>query len=115
MDIWIQPCAPCSDLHGKTTANPSHPDLSLDGTGVVKDSRIEEHYICGRCRGVFARILAGSPSRQIWMLLNAGQHQADCQSRRVLMELASPDHASATGAIDEEPPGKVALPPRSVI
>jgi hypothetical protein len=36
--------------------------------------RQEEHYTCVRCRAVFARILAGPPANQVWMLLNAGQH-----------------------------------------
>jgi len=40
----------------------------------VKDERVEEHYTCVRCRAAFARILAGPLKRQIWMLLNAGQH-----------------------------------------
>jgi hypothetical protein len=46
----------------------------LNGAGAVKDLRVEEHYTCVRCGGVFARILAGPPTRQIWMLLNASQH-----------------------------------------
>jgi hypothetical protein len=74
MDLWIQPCALCADLYGKPAAEASHRDLVLNGAGVVADSRIEEHYTCTRCSGVFARILAGPPARQIWMLLNAGQH-----------------------------------------
>jgi hypothetical protein len=36
--------------------------------------QVEEHYTCIRCRAMFARILAGPPTKQIWMLLNAGQH-----------------------------------------
>ncbi|MEA3128253.1 MAG: hypothetical protein QOF46_48, partial [Paraburkholderia sp.] len=68
------PCALCADLHGQPAAEASHRDLMLNGAGAVKDSRVEEHYTCVRCGGVFARILAGPPTRQIWMLLNASQH-----------------------------------------
>jgi hypothetical protein len=52
----------------------SHDDLALYGAGAVKDATVEEHYTCVRCGGVFARIFSGPPARQIWMLLNAGQH-----------------------------------------
>jgi hypothetical protein len=51
-----------------------HDALTLNGAGNVKDARIEEHYTCGCCCGIFARILIGPPARQIWMLLNEGQH-----------------------------------------
>ena len=74
MDLWIQPCARCADLHGKVAAEHPHQDLKLNGAGAVKDARVEERYTCVRCRAVFARTLAGSPTRQLWMLLNAGQH-----------------------------------------
>jgi hypothetical protein len=74
MDLWIQPCTRCADLYGKPATEPPHQDLTVTGAGAVKDARIEEHYTCVRCRAVFARILAGSPTRQTWMLLNAGQH-----------------------------------------
>lgn len=80
MDLWIQPCARCAHLYGKPADELPHQDLTLNGAGAgagagaVKDARIEEHYTCVRCRAVFARILAGPPTRQIWMLLNAGQH-----------------------------------------
>lgn len=74
MDLWIQPCAQCAELYGKPSAEPGHPDLTLNGVGSANDERLEEHYTCVRCRGVFARILAGPPAKQIWMLLNAGQH-----------------------------------------
>lgn len=74
MDLWIQPCAQCADLYGKSAAELPHPNLTLSGVGTVKDARIEEHYTCVRCRAAFARILAGPPTRQIWLLLNAGQH-----------------------------------------
>ncbi|PMS17801.1 hypothetical protein C0Z16_36350 [Paraburkholderia rhynchosiae] len=74
MDLWIQPCTPCADLYGKPATETPHRELTLNGAGGVKDARAEEHYTCVRCRAVFARILAGPPGRQIWMLLNAGQH-----------------------------------------
>jgi hypothetical protein len=74
MDLWIQPCARCADLYGKSADEPPHDDLTLNGTGAVKDARVDEHYTCIRCHAVFARILAGPPTRQIWILLNAGQH-----------------------------------------
>ena len=74
MDLWIQPCARCADLYGQFAAEPPHQDLILNGAGTVKNARVEEHYACVRCLAVFARILAGLPMRQIWMLLNAGQH-----------------------------------------
>jgi hypothetical protein len=74
MDLWIQPCARCADLYGKAAAESAHQDLTLTGAGAVKDERVEEHYTCVRCRAAFARILAGPLKRQIWMLLNAGQH-----------------------------------------
>lgn len=74
MDIWIQPCARCADLYGKTAAESAHQDLTLTSVGVVKEERVEQHYTCVRCRAAFARILAGLPTQQIWVLLNAGQH-----------------------------------------
>jgi hypothetical protein len=74
MDLWIQPCTQCADLHGKAAAERPHKDLTLNSAGAVKDARVEEHYTCVRCRAVFARILAGPQTRQSWMLLNAGQH-----------------------------------------
>ena len=74
MDLWIQPCARCADLYGKSADEPPHNDLTRNGGGAVKDARVEEHYTCIRCGGGFARILAGPQTRQIWMLLNAGQH-----------------------------------------
>jgi hypothetical protein len=74
MELWIQPCAPCADLYGHPATVEPHDNLSLGGAGAVKNARVEEHYTCSRCGAVFARILAGPPARQIWMLLNAGQH-----------------------------------------
>jgi hypothetical protein len=74
MDLWIQPCALCADLYGRPASEQPHKDLTLSGSGAVKDTRVEEHYTCVRCSGVFARILAGPIPKQIWMLLNAGQH-----------------------------------------
>ncbi|MFM0737453.1 hypothetical protein PQQ51_09445 [Paraburkholderia xenovorans] len=74
MDLWIQPCAACADLYGKSADEPPHKDLTLNGVGTVKDARVEQHFTCVRCRGVFARIQAGPPTQRIWMLLNAGQH-----------------------------------------
>jgi hypothetical protein len=74
MDLWIQPCVPCAKLYGQPSATKPHEHLTLVGAGGVKDARAEEHYTCVKCRGAFARILAGEPTRQVWMLLNAGQH-----------------------------------------
>ncbi|MBC8736384.1 hypothetical protein F6X40_05980 [Paraburkholderia sp. UCT31] len=70
----MQPCAECADLHGKSAEEPPHQNLVLNGVGSVEDSRREEHYTCTECRAVFARILAGPPKNQLWLLLNAGQH-----------------------------------------
>ncbi|RKT22169.1 hypothetical protein B0G69_5602 [Paraburkholderia sp. RAU2J] len=74
MDLRIQPRAKCADLYGKTATEPSPENLALNGISAMNDVRTEEHYACVRCRAVFARILAGPSTRQIWMLLNAGQH-----------------------------------------
>ena len=74
MQLWIQPCARCADLYGQPATAAAHLDLTPNGVGAVKDTRAEEHYTCVRCGAVFARILAGAPTQQIWMLLNAGQH-----------------------------------------
>ncbi|MFM0286908.1 hypothetical protein [Paraburkholderia megapolitana] len=35
---------------------------------------LEEHYTCKRCDAAFARIKTGELRKQIWVLLNAGQH-----------------------------------------
>lgn len=74
METWIQPCVECANLHGQPAVTAAHANLALNGAGAVNDQRVEECYACSRCGAVFARILAGAPSRQIWMLLNAGQH-----------------------------------------
>lgn len=74
MNLWIHPCVPCATLCGQPATTEPHEALTLNGRGAVGIDRVEEHYTCTRCRGVFARILAGSPSHQIWVLLNAGQH-----------------------------------------
>jgi hypothetical protein len=74
MDLWIQPCAPCADLHGKPSIEEPHEDLSLKGTGAVGATRVEQHYSCVRCRAAFVRSLTGPAEHQIWQLLNAGQH-----------------------------------------
>jgi hypothetical protein len=74
MDLWIQPCTQCADLYGKAASEPPHQDLALNSAGAVKDARVDAHYTCVRCRAAFARIVDGPPTRQIWMLLNAGQH-----------------------------------------
>ncbi|NUX56191.1 hypothetical protein FSB65_22660 [Paraburkholderia sp. JPY418] len=49
-------------------SEPPHQDLALNGVGAMNNVRAEEHFTCGRCRAVFARILAGPPTRQVWML-----------------------------------------------
>jgi transposase-like protein len=74
MDLWIQPCAKCADLYGKPSTEAPHQELTLKGSGAAGESRVEQHYTCDRCRAAFVRVLAGPPTRQIWMLLNAGQH-----------------------------------------
>jgi hypothetical protein len=74
MNFWIQPCARCADLYGQSAGEPPHSGLALNGIGAVKDVRAEEHYARVKCRAVFARIFAGPPPKQVWMLLNAGQH-----------------------------------------
>ncbi|MPW11052.1 hypothetical protein GCT19_36710 [Paraburkholderia sp. CNPSo 3155] len=74
MDLWIQPCAQCADLHGKSATEPPHHDLALKGAGSVGDARREEHYTCAQCGAAFARILPGPSAQQGWLLLNAGQH-----------------------------------------
>jgi hypothetical protein len=74
MDLWIQPCAKCADLYGKPSTEAPHHELTLNGSGAAGASRIEQHYTCDRCRAAFVRVLAGPPTRQIWMLLNASQH-----------------------------------------
>jgi len=50
MDLWIQPCARCPDLYGKSAAESAHQDLTLTGVGAVKMSEWKEHYTCVRCR-----------------------------------------------------------------
>lgn len=74
MELWVQPCSLCFHLYGKLAAEAMHEDLTLNGVGVVKESRVEVHYTCVSCDGVFARVLVRPPSRRIWMLLNAGRH-----------------------------------------
>ncbi|MEI5998269.1 hypothetical protein H3V53_13955 [Paraburkholderia bengalensis] len=74
MELWIQPCAPCADLYGQPSAIEPHETLALTGAGAVKDARVEQHYTCTRCGAAFARILKGEARKQVWMLLNAGQH-----------------------------------------
>jgi hypothetical protein len=56
-----------------STVHP-HETLTLIGAGAVKDAQVEQHYTCTRCGAAFARILKGEPRRQVWILLNAGQH-----------------------------------------
>jgi hypothetical protein len=51
-----------------------HDNLTLVGTGAVKDAQTEQRYTCMRCGGAFVRVIAGEQRKQIWMLLNAGQH-----------------------------------------
>jgi hypothetical protein len=74
MELWIQPCTACAELHGQPSTAEPHEDLSLAGAGAVKDAQAEQHYKCMRCGGVFVRILAGEPQKRFWMLLNASQH-----------------------------------------
>ncbi|EIM95872.1 hypothetical protein WQE_36972 [Paraburkholderia hospita] len=40
----------------------------------MKDAQVAQHYTCTRCGAAFARILKGEPRKQVWVLLNAGQH-----------------------------------------
>lgn len=74
MELWIQPCAPCADLYGQPAVVEPHDTLTLAVSGAVKDAQAEEHYTCMRCGAAFVRIIAGEQRRQVWMLLNAGQH-----------------------------------------
>jgi hypothetical protein len=74
VELWIQPCAPCADLYGQPSTLHPHDTLNLVGAGAEKDAKVEQHYTCTRCGAVFARLLKGEPQKQIWMLLNAGQH-----------------------------------------
>lgn len=74
MELAIQPCVPCAELHGQASTAEPHRDLSLSGVAEANGTRTEEHYLCSRCAGAFARILDGKPARQVWMLVNAGQH-----------------------------------------
>ena len=74
MELWIQPCAPCADLYGQPSTVHPHDTLSLIIAASVKDAQVEQHYTCTRCGAAFARILKGEPRKQVWMLLNAGQH-----------------------------------------
>jgi hypothetical protein len=74
MDLWIQPCAPCADLHGRPAVVEPHDKLTLVGTGAVKDAQTEQRYTCMRCGAAFVRVIAGEQRKQIWLLLNAGQH-----------------------------------------
>ena len=74
MELWIQPCAPCADLYGQPSAVRPHDTLALVGAGAVKDAQVAQRYTCTRCGAAFTRILKGEPRKQVWMLLNAGQH-----------------------------------------
>ncbi len=74
MELWIQPCAACADLYGQPATQSPHDILKLNGRGTSHAAQTEEHYTCTRCAAVFARILNGEQRKQIWMLLNAGQH-----------------------------------------
>ncbi|QGZ65803.1 hypothetical protein FAZ98_28540 [Paraburkholderia acidisoli] len=72
MELWIQPCRPCAELYGQPATQAPHEDLALDGAGA--NAEATRRYTCRRCNAVFARLQAGTPDRQRWMLLNAGQH-----------------------------------------
>ncbi|TDN67120.1 hypothetical protein B0G77_0357 [Paraburkholderia sp. BL10I2N1] len=74
MKLRIQPCAACADLHGRPASVAPHDDLGVRAPSVLDDPVVELRYACTQCGGVFACILAGPPEKQIWMLLNAGQH-----------------------------------------
>jgi len=74
VELWIQPCEPCTDLYGHPSTVDPHDTLTLVGAGEVKAAQVEQHYTCVRCGAAFARILKGEPRRQVWILLNAGQH-----------------------------------------
>ncbi|OUL88066.1 hypothetical protein [Paraburkholderia hospita] len=74
MELWIQPCAPCADLYGQPSTVDPHDMLTLVGAGAVKDAQVEQHFTCTRCGAAFTRILKGEPRKQVWILLNAGQH-----------------------------------------
>ncbi|RDK00505.1 hypothetical protein DLM46_22995 [Paraburkholderia lacunae] len=74
MELWIQPCAPCAELYGQPSTVEPHDNLTLNAAGAVKDAQAEQHFTCIRCGAAFARIVAGPVPRQVWLLLNAGQH-----------------------------------------
>lgn len=74
MDLAIQPCVRCAELHGQSSDVGPHSDLSrVSFTGPPAEPT-EERYTCAQCAGLFARTLDGKPARRVWMLVNAAQH-----------------------------------------
>ncbi|OUL93377.1 hypothetical protein CA603_12685 [Paraburkholderia hospita] len=67
MENWRLNSGRCRDVR-------PHDTLTLVGAGAVKDTQVAQHYTCTRCGAAFARILKGEPRKQVWVLLNAGQH-----------------------------------------
>lgn len=74
MDLAIQPCVRCAELHGESSTVEPHDDLSRVGFSGPQDAPVEERYACAQCAGLLARTLDGKPARQVWMLVNAAQH-----------------------------------------
>lgn len=74
MELWIQPCAACANLHGQPSLVDPHGELLLEGVDWKEAQRAAETYTCARCSGVMSRVLMGKPARQLWTLMNAGQH-----------------------------------------
>ncbi|MFM0647274.1 hypothetical protein PQR14_23370 [Paraburkholderia bryophila] len=74
MELWIQPRAACADLHGQPSLVDPHGELLLDNVDWKEGQRAAEKYTCARCSGVMDRALMGKPARQLWTLMNAGQH-----------------------------------------
>jgi hypothetical protein len=74
MELAIQPCIPCAELHGQPSTSEPHGDLLPARSAAVSGRPTEAQYRCTRCGGSFVRLLDGKPARQVWVLVNAGQH-----------------------------------------
>lgn len=74
MELAIQPCVQCADLHGEPSTAAAHPDLRLTAPAESGADYSQEHYRCWRCHAEFARLLEGKTGQLVWMLVNAGQH-----------------------------------------
>ncbi len=74
MELAIQPCVPCAELHGQPSTAEMHADLRPLTLAGSDTARATEHYRCRRCHAEFVRVLEGRESQTVWMLINAGQH-----------------------------------------